>query len=66
MEKVEKIARAMFLADGNDPDQPLKGYRRIVGETVPIFSYDPKVAAWNYYIPLTKFFIAASNALTED
>jgi hypothetical protein len=66
MDKFEKIARAMALADGNDPDQPLAGYRRIIGKTVPVFRYDPKLSAWNYYVPLTKLFIAASSTLKEQ
>ena len=40
MEKVEKVTRALAQADGNIPDAPLTGYKRIVGQTIPIFKYD--------------------------
>jgi hypothetical protein len=66
MEKIEKVARAMARADGNNPDQPLAGYRRIVGKTVPVFRYDSKLPCWNYYVPLANLFIAASKALNSD
>jgi hypothetical protein len=36
----------MARVDGIDPDQPLAGYRRIVGETIPVFRYDLALSAW--------------------
>ena len=65
MEKVEHVARAMAQADGRDPDQPLTGYRRIVAETIPV-TYDAKLPAWSYYVPLAKLFIAASQVLSSE
>jgi hypothetical protein len=66
VDKIEKIARAMARADERDPDQPLTGFRRIVGQTVPVFRYDPELPAWNYYVPLAKLFVGASEAFNED
>jgi hypothetical protein len=66
MDNVEKVARAMARADDVDPDQPLSGFRRIVGKTLIVFRYEPDLPAWNYYIPLAKLFIAASAALDRD
>jgi hypothetical protein len=66
MNKIEKVARAMAQADNADPDQPITGSRRIVGQTIPVFRYDPQLPAWNYYVPLAKLFIAASAALGEE
>jgi hypothetical protein len=66
MSKIEKVARTMAQADNADPDQPITGFRRIVGQTIPVFRYDPKLPAWNYYIPLAKLFIAAAAALGEE
>lgn len=66
MNKLEKLARAMAQADDVDPDQPITDFRRIVGKTIPVFRYDPKLPAWNYYIPLAKLFIAASAAIAEE
>ena len=66
VDKIEKIARAMARADERDPDQPLTGFRRIVGQTVPVFRYDPELPAWNYYVPLARLFVGASEALNED
>jgi hypothetical protein len=63
MDRTERVARAMAQADGADSDRPLDGPRRIVGQTVAVFRYDPELAAWNYYVPLAKLFIAASGAL---
>ena len=37
MNKIEKVARAMAQADNADPDQPITGSRRIVGQTIPVF-----------------------------
>jgi hypothetical protein len=54
MDKVEKVARAMAQADSVDRDKRLDGYRRFVGKTIPVFRYDPKLPAWNYYVPLAK------------
>jgi hypothetical protein len=66
VDKIEKMARAMARADERDPDQPLTGFRRIVGQTVPVFRYDPKLPVWNYYVPLARLFIGASEALNEN
>jgi hypothetical protein len=66
MTKTEKVARAMARADDVDPDQPITGFRRIVGKTIPVFRYDPKLPAWNYYVPLAKLFIAASAAIGDE
>lgn len=68
MEKIEKVARAMAMADDRDPDQPIGTFEthRIVGKTIPVFQHDPKLPCWNYYVTLAKLFIAASKALTGD
>jgi len=29
-------------------------------------SFDPKLPAWNYYVPLAKLFLSASVALHEE
>jgi hypothetical protein len=63
MNDVEKMARAMARADDVDPDQPLKGMRRIVGRSMIVEKYDRHLPAWNYYVPLAKVFIAASATL---
>jgi hypothetical protein len=67
MDKLEKVARAMARADDVDPDQPITGFRtrRIVGKTIPVYRHDPKLPAWNYYVPLARLFLAASAALGE-
>ena len=65
MDRLEKVARAMAQSDGVDPDQPLEGYHRIVGQTIPVFRYEPKLPAWNYYVPIARLFIAASAALAD-
>jgi hypothetical protein len=66
MNDVEKVARAMARADDVDQDQPLRGFRRIVGKTISVFKYDPRLPALNYYLPLAKVFIAASAALDKE
>jgi hypothetical protein len=68
MDKLEKLARAMARADDVDPDQPMTGFRirRIVGKTIPVYRYDPKLPAWNYYVPLAKLFLAAFVALHAE
>ena len=63
MEDVEQVARAMAAADGVAEDEPLEGYHSIVGQTIPVFKYDPHSAAWTYYVPLARLFIGASEVL---
>lgn len=68
MDRVEKAARAMARADDRNPDQPFGRwkFKRIVGQTIPIYRYDPRLPCWNYYIPLAKLFVAAANVLAEE
>ncbi len=65
MASLETLARAMAQADDVDPDQPLKGFRRIIGKTLQVFRYDPRRPAWTYYVPMAKVLMAASKAMEE-
>jgi len=65
VDKIEKTARAMALADDRDPDQPIKTFEphAIVGQTLRVFRDAPDLPCWNYYVPLAKLFVAASDVL---
>ena len=67
MDRIEKAARAMALADNRDPDQPLGRwtFKRIVSNTIPIERYDAQAPSWTYYVPLAKMFVAARDALND-
>ena len=68
MDKLEKIARAMAVADGADPDAPISGwqFKRIVGIGITIDKHDPKLPRWNYYVPLAKVVVAAFDVLQNE
>jgi hypothetical protein len=68
MDRIEKAARAMALADDRDPDQPIGRWqlKRIAGKTIVIHRYNPTLPCWNYYVPLAKLFVAAHQSLDED
>lgn len=68
MDRIEKAARAMAIADNRDPDQPIGRWRfkRIVGLTIPVYLYNAKAPAWTYYVPLAKMFIAARDSIDND